>query len=101
MQNMKKIHAQLSELKDELDPKNETTEEALIAACVDNSYETLIELDKLLNNHGVETIRLNGSELCYSNTGDSYALTVCLFQGKLEFKCFADYEEEFYEGEYD
>ena len=39
-------------------------------------------IDEVLENHGVEAVRLqNGDWLEYSNTGDTYALTVVFFRG--------------------
>jgi hypothetical protein len=81
--------------KDELDPKNETTVEQLINE-IDDSYEALERLDKLLNNHGVETITLgNGQDFSYSNTGFIYSTTFVLYNGRLRISTYSSYVERY------
>lgn len=82
----------LEDFKDDIDPKNETTVSELVMAASEHSYDALVELDKLLNNHGVETEFLSdGSQIEYSNTGDIYTMTIVLIDGELKLACLADY----------
>ena len=55
------------------------------------------EIDKVLNNHGIESNFNNTSFLgiFYSNTGDSYATTILHYKGKLRIGCWADVAGQF------
>lgn len=53
-----------------------------ITRAIGSNYRRLRAIDRLLANHGIEFVRFrNGHHaFSYSNTGDSYAATVILFE---------------------
>ena len=82
----------LEDFKDDIDPKNETTVFELVRVASVHSHDALVELDKLLNNHGVETEFLSdGTYIEYSNTGDIYCMTIVFVDGKLMLASLAEY----------
>ena len=66
-------------------------------------YKHLERLDKILNNHGVESICerddfRGDSAISYSNAGDTYDTTLLYVKGKLMIGCWGDVVEK---GNYD
>lgn len=61
-----------------------------------NSFKVISNFDKVLDNYGVEIIRGKTPKdlVVYSNTGDSYALTVLYYNKKYYIGSWADIIEE-------
>ena len=57
--------------------------------------KTMNAIDEVLENHGVESFKTSQGYVDYSNTGDSYALTVVNFKGKLRATSWGDIAEKY------
>lgn len=89
----------LREYKDKIDPKNNCTITELNAIFNNkqlNDDEKFIQFDKLLGNHGIESVLLENNKLVeYSNTGDIFTMTIIKFNDKLRFASWFDVAENF------
>ena len=58
--------------------------------------QVMSAIDEVLENHGVEGFRVKSREWAtYSNTGDTYALTVVYFRGKFRACSWGDIAEKY------
>lgn len=57
-------------------------------------HKWMLDIEKVMETFGVESVQdKKGNYAEYCNTGDSYALTILYYNGKLRIGCWADIAE--------